>query len=423
MARPYVQDLEWPKITEPKKGTWLVDTGVRAGKRMRKRFKKLKEAKTWANSFKRPAQLYGKATLTDTQRYQFLQAEDMLKSRGFKSISVVQCVQHYLDFKQVSGKSPNVAEAVKEVIADKSGRYQVQLGVNLKLFLEMFGTRKPADITPDELHACIFKRTDIAETTRQNHYRGIQTFYSYCKEAGWIEESPLKKRHAPDIKPYMPQILTVEETKKLLAHTPDNMRVFMALALFCGVRIQELCRLKFTDIVWNAHDNCYMVLIGPDIGKKNRARNIPIPANADLWLSGYIKPHTPHPVYLKPDRCTYILPGKEGGVSYRIREIGIKAGIKLSQNVMRHSFASYYYEITRDAEQTRYRLGHTTDDILFTHYRQLVARTSTTTSPFEYFKICPPQYGTLKAHMESLGKPMSVLNSPTPEALRALHLL
>ena len=423
MARPYVKDLVWPKITPLPKNRWLVDTGVRAGKRMRKKFATEKEAIAWADSFKRPVELNGQAALTDTQRHQHVLADHMLKSNGFTTVSVVDAVNHYLRFMQVSGKSPKVSEAVHQLIESHQGRYKVQLGVSLNDFLAAFGEKKAADIDGDELRQCIFKRTDIKETTRHNHYRAIQTFFAYCKDSGWIEKSPLQKRHIPKVGAYNPQILTIKDAAKLLMVTTDpkyeNMRLFMGLALFCGIRIQELCRLKYSDIVWNSHDKCHVVLIGPHIGKKNRARNVPVPANCELWIIDHLKAHTPHPIYLKKERCDYVLPGEEGGVSYRLREIAKKAGVTMSQNIMRHSFASYYYELTRDAEQTRYRLGHNTPDVLFTHYRQLVTGT---TNPFDYFKICPPKYG-MDAHLNGVNKKMADIATPTPEALRILHLL
>ena len=48
------------------------------------------------------------------------------------------------------------------------------------------------------------------------------------------------------------------------------------------------------------------------------------------------------------------------------------SGIQWTQDVLRHSFASYAYELSRDAPATAYEMGHRGTDIFFRHYRGLV---------------------------------------------------
>jgi len=431
MGRPFVKDLQWPRVSELPNGRWLVDTGKRTAQRVRKKFPTEKEAREYAKTFERPFELDGKAALTELQRREHLLADHLLKDNGLANVSVVDAVRHYLKFVQLSGNSPNIRDAMARMLAERSGRYRDQLRFNLRDFVDAHGDKKPASITPDEVQAAIKKPKGIAATTRHNLYSALRTFFSYCKEAEWLEKSPVRKSFAPKVTEFDPQILTIKDAEKLMRATPDHMRVFMALALFCGIRIQELCRLKFSDIAWNDYDKGWIVLISPAIGKKNRARNVPVPANAEAWIINravpkggmgnvFYGPHTPNPPYIMPERCEYVMPGKEGGVSYRIREIAKTAGVKLSQNVMRHSFASYYFELTRDAEQTRYRLGHNTPDVLFTHYRQLVARA--TTNPFGYFHIWPNP-ADLQNHLNEIGQPRANATTASPAAFRMLHLL
>ncbi len=367
----------------------------------------------------------GANVLTDSAKAEYLHAKSLLSTIASK-LTLVDVVQHYMRFQVVTGVSPKVSTAVAHCLKEKknmSERYHKQIEFVLGDFTEQFGERKPADITGDELKEFIFARrlnktklrakekreVEIKDTTRHNLFRALQVFFSYCKNNNWISEIPLNKRHIPKVGNIAVTILSIPDTKRVLDATPDDMRVFMALALFCGVRIQELCKLRHCDIAISPRDEMSYVLIGPNVSKTNRARNIQVPYNCELWINDY----------LKEDESP-LIPVKASSIFYRVRAIGIKAGVKLPQNVMRHSFASYYYETTRDAEQTRYRLGHNTPTMLFDHYRALVLRIAD--APFNYFKILPEgkSFDSL-LHQEK--KDVNFLAQPTQPALRLLRLL
>ena len=434
MARPFVDNLAWPRVSK-KAGKWLVDTGdSRVSVRIRKKFSIEKEARAFADSFRRPA---APTALTPTQHAETALSLQLLKDAGFAGTSIVTCVRYWLRFREVAGVAPTVEDVYKLMVGERTGRYREQLEWTLAPFLAEFGKLKPGEIMPDALYEYLYRRRDIAETTRQNHYRAVQTLLSYCRDHNWLgDQWPLQKRHIPKVSRYNPKILTVRQARALKAASPPEMVPFMALALFCGIRTQELCRMKFSDIAYNNHDKCFMALVSAEVGKGNRSRNIPIPANAELWIGTYDR----HPArkrgrknnrrrnYQNRGRRDYIMPGLEGGVYARVRVIARKAGVPMSQNIMRHSFASYYYEVTRDAEQTRYRMGHETESMLFTHYRQLIVRAGEV-DPFEYFKILPPKATWLHYLSQATGGPgihiakVRDIDRPTPEALRILHLL
>ena len=59
-------------------------------------------------------------------------------------------------------------------------------------------------------------------------------------------------------------------------------------------------------------------------------------------------------------------------------------------NAMRHSFASYHFELHGNSQKTTIELGHKTDDLLFSHYRSLTKKGSGS----QYFSIFPTKIET-----------------------------
>jgi integrase len=408
-------DLEWPLVRPLLKkndGRFLVDTGKRTAKRIRRVFDSKSGADEYADELRAERNLYGKSVMTETAKAEYHHAKQILGTIKSK-LSLVDVANHYISFHVARGRSPNVSGAVEDLLKAKkplSERYIQQLKFILKDFVSEYGTREPCTITPDELVEFIFRRQDIAETTRHGLYRALAVFFNYCMSARWISDFPLNARHIPTVNDVDPSILTIAEARRLLEATPEDMMVFVALGLFCGIRNQELCRLTSKDIVLSPRDQCYYVVIDRSVSKGNRARNIAIPYNCDQWMGDIVSGRDSDP----------IIPVKESSIFYRLREIGKAADVKLPQNVIRHSFASYYYETTRDAERTRYRLGHNTPSTLFEHYRSQVFRTAD--YPFDYFKILPKgkDFGAL---LYRAGKDASFLAEPTQPALELLRLL
>ena len=59
------------------------------------------------------------------------------------------------------------------------------------------------------------------------------------------------------------KVLSLEDQRKLVGYLTDNIdleKVAILLSLFCGLRIGEICALKWEDIPW-LEDGCYSVLI------------------------------------------------------------------------------------------------------------------------------------------------------------------
>ena len=439
MGRGIDTTLDWPAVRKLSSGSWLVDTGARLKVRQRKRFDLKKEADEFASDLRKGFSFDGKRALSEQQKNEYRLAVSTLGDQ-YKKVSLVDVVNFYLKMQGVSAISKLVREAVPLFINSrrkKSVRYVKQLEFVLGEFADLFGNRKPAEITKQELDQFISgkrlnKRNptkEIAQTTRHNLHRAVCAFFTYCWKEKWVLENPMDYVNSPDPARLSPKILTIDQAKKLLDFVEEkhtDMLGFFALSLFCGIRVQELCRMTIQDLALDSHDAKYYAIIRPEVAKIGRPRNVNIPYNCFTWLNSWLtNARIPisrnHHTKRKLEDTDRIVPVSAASVFYRTKLIAKESGIVLPQNVLRHSFASYFFETTHDAEQTRARLGHETDDILFKHYAQLVGRAR---HPIEYFKIIPNSvnWDGIESDLGVRKKP-EILRANTTDTFRLLNLL
>ena len=172
-----------------------------------------------------------------------------------------------------------------------------------------------------------------------------------------------------------PTIVSPQEAERLLgaalAETKLEMLAYTTLALFCGIRSEELQKLTWENI----KDGSY-VEIPRTVAKKRRVRHVDIPAVAKPWLE--LCERKSGPIV----DCSYAAFGR------RFTALRTRAGFtKWDRNAMRHSFGSYHYALHGNALETARQMGHSQgDDTLFTHYRALASKDSAQ----KYFSIKPP---------------------------------
>jgi hypothetical protein len=97
-----------------------------------------------------------------------------------------------------------------------------------------------------------------------------------------------------------------------------------------------------------------------------------IPDNAVMWLRHFGLKAT-GPIRAKNHRKLVELSRDQAGIK------------KWPKNAMRHSFASYHFELHGDSKKTAKELGHRGEDLLFSHYRSLTKKGS----GIKYFAISP----------------------------------
>jgi site-specific recombinase XerD len=232
------------------------------------------------------------------------------------------------------------------------------------------------DITTDALSTYFQSNPQWSDHTRRSHYAVIRSFLNFAVEEKYLQTNPINAvKRPPKPKDNKPGILTIEQTSKLLdaikrAENEAQQAIgpYVVLALFCGIRAEELDRLTW-DLV---DEEKQTVEIPEDIAKKHRCRYVDIPDNAVMWLRHFgLK--AIGPIRAKNHRKLVELSRDQAGVK------------KWPKNAMRHSFASYHFERDGDSKKTANELGHRGEDLLFSHYRSLTKKGSGS----QYFAISP----------------------------------
>jgi integrase len=175
----------------------------------------------------------------------------------------------------------------------------------------------------------------------------------------------IKEIEGPGGESRQPAILSPGDAEKLLKaafNEPTlDLGAVVVLGLFGGIRTEELKRLEWDAVRLDEKDP--FVVIGPEIAKKRRIRNVPLPECAVGWLQRW-------PRGEKVTRSSHA-----NDYQKRFKKLCQKAELVWDANAMRHSFGSYHYAQYGNSIETARILGHKSDDtVLFSHYRALTTK-------------------------------------------------
>lgn len=232
----------------------------------------------------------------------------------------------------------------------------------------------------------------LAPRTKKNYRMVLAEVLAYAKQKRYLASNPLEEFTRQDIKEIegaggeaqQPAILTPGDAEKLLraafSETKLDLGAAVVLGLFGGIRTEELKRLQW-DAVHLGEEHPFVV-IGPEIAKKRRVRNVPLPECAVAWLQRW-------PRGDKVTRSSHA-----NDYQKRFKKLCKKADLVWDANAMRHSFGSYHYATHGNSIETARILGHKSDDtVLFSHYRAL----TTKEQGKAFFGIYPKENGAVIA--------------------------
>lgn len=350
---------------------------VEGGKERKKFFRTNDKARAFYNLRKQEFSRIGAqaGSMTDDQRlealdcYKRLQAwegvtlrdcvDRMIKelehSKKQKSITVADAVDEFLSWKRRSNKRDRtVASLEHELSAFFSGRLNKQLGTIGRKACEAWILGPVRD------------RTSGADTsdpstgrTQRNRKARLHSFYAWALKKKLIDTNPVQGIECAELDESEPEILTLDECRRLLAATQDfnagMMMPYTVLGLFCGIRPAELSRLTWENVSFEDRT----VTIRGAAAKLRARRNIEIPSNAVEWLAPYALKGTP------------IFPPNTRKSLEAIRE---SAGLTLwKQDCMRHTALSARLALGISEGEVATWAGNS-PDILHRHYKGLMSR-------------------------------------------------
>lgn len=189
-------------------------------------------------------------------------------------------------------------------------------------------------------------------------YMSLRSFYNFLHKSKQVKENIMKQIETPKVKKKPKSVPEIDAIEKILAQ-PDlktqaglRDRAIMELLYSSGLRISELCALKFENVTQNS--------VTIESGKGNRTRTIPIGSQAHEFISRYIDTYR----------------GRDGGILFQnfykqkisrvhlyrlICEYAKQAGIdNFTPHSFRHSCATHFLEEGADIHFVQKILGHST---------------------------------------------------------------
>ena len=285
--------------------------------------------------------------------------------------TVSDAVDFYLQHLEAAQKSAKVSEAFVELIKNREAsgasiRYCYDLKLRVGRFSKDFGDRIVSTINTAELDDWL-AGLNLAPVTRNTFRRDLRTFFSFCATRHYCLDNPVvKTRKAKEVDGEI-GILSVDETSRLLKAADDASLPYFAIGAFAGLRPAELQRLRWEEIHWDSN----LIEVKAAKSKTARRRFIKLRPNLERWLRAYRKHHGP----ICPD-------------GLRKLELETRERAKITDwpaNALRHSFASYHLTHFKNAAELALEMGHTNQQMIFDHYRQLVRPADAA----RYWEVCP----------------------------------
>lgn len=257
---------------------------------------------------------------------------------------------------------------------------------DVQLLADFLGEDKIAGATFEELQKFLkhLYESDFNARSQARIVSGMRAFYRYLIYANVREDDPTELLDAPKIGMHLPDVLTVDEIKDIIAvidlSTPEGHRnrAMLEVMYGCGLRVSELVTLRLSNLFF---DDGFIKVVG----KGSKERLIPIGTTAMKMVNLYINGKRKE-LKIKKGEEDYVFLNRRGAhltremvfmlVKKWVKEAGINKTV--SPHTFRHSFATHLIEGGADLRAVQEMLGHesiTTTEI-YTHLDQDYLRTN-----------------------------------------------
>jgi integrase len=271
--------------------------------------------------------------------------------------TIAEAVEFYLKHLQTERGSVPVPQAVQELISNRrdagfSMRYCGDLKSRLGRFAKAFAERTVATIATKEIEAWL-ESLGVAPVTRNTYRRDVRTLFSFCTKRNYCAENPATaatraKEPSRDV-----EVLTVEDTRLLLAASSPELLPYWAIGLFAGLRSSEILNLQWADVDFGDG------LITVRSAKTGRKRFVKMQRNLLAWLAPY---------RMKAGAVV-------ASINFRKQSEADRAAAGLGErwpsNAARHSFGSYWLAQFNDINALALQMGNS-PTVIEKHYKRAV---------------------------------------------------
>ena len=350
--------------------SWRVDISAKktGHKREQRQFSTKEGARTYSAARWSEIQQVGQQafTLTAAQRADAALAFRLLAGSG---LTLAGAVGIALKHSKYTAVQISVEELRQRFLASPGRRGQklverrhsslVDARTRTEVFQRKHGAIMVDEITPGAIRQWLTEMDGLSPTSRNNYRRAVHAMFAFAVAEGLRSDNPVSKIPSYSAAKPEPAILSIAEATRLMNAAASNselgLMAFVTLGLFAGLRRAELEKLNWSAVKYDRR----MVTVSAEIAKTGSIRNVALTPCAIEWLERCA------------DRQATIAPP---GLDKRLRKLRALAGITdWHGNELRHSFASYHFDLHQNAPLTAAMLGHNSGtQLLFEHYRSLV---------------------------------------------------
>jgi len=365
---------------------WAIDGLPRVnGKRQRRFFRNKDAAERELATVKKKLRKEGEKALLipDGLRIEALDCRDRLKPYN---ASLKDAVTFFISHIEARKKSCPVQAATDEYLKlqrlnHRSERHIGDLKYRLGVFNATFRPRLMSEISVHEVEQWLHGLKQSPKSLN-NFHTAVSALFSFAVKRSYASHNPLDAIDKIRVPAKAPGILSPDECERLLNATGSGLVPSLAVQAFCGVRSAETLRLRWSDVDITRG----FVQVSAEHAKGARRRLIEMSENLKEWLLPYAHRS-----------------GKLWALShvefYRDLETArAKAAIdKWPSNALRHSYASYHLALHQNAAALALQMGHTSQAMIFSNYREVVTRQDAE----RYWSIRPAQAATNVIHIKA----------------------
>lgn len=239
------------------------------------------------------------------------------------------------------------------VIAKRNANRREEYLTSLKNYCKRFAVKFPdlRAVTVSDVETFIAQFS--CASSRQTWLSRISTMFAFAVKRGMLIANPCDKVERVTVDHPLPEILTVEQAKVLLGSCPDTIKPYLALAMFAGIRPDEILRMDWADV--DLETRTVEVK-----GKTRHRRIVPLEDAAVAMLSRFKK------------ESGRVAPSKSTLKRWRKKKRELIGG-KWTADILRHTAASYLLPIVKDIGIVATRFGNS-PKMLQEHYIRPVTR-------------------------------------------------
>jgi integrase len=276
----------------------------------------------------------------------------------------------------VSAATDRLLEKAK--VDGMSVRHRSSMASTLSRFGKTFGTEKVAGIKLHHVQGWLdgyrVKDGRPLSPVSFNTYRAyLALFFSFCLKRGWATSNPVAGIDARKVLTKVPRLMSASDLRRVLAKCPPELKPALALQAFCGCRVSEVARLRWSDVLIGQGAEGF-VQIGAQAAKTSRRRLTPITP----LLANYLSKVRGEGFVYAPGG------GRVNSMQFALANLrdSLSGAVAWSRNALRASAVSYRLALTKDAAATALEFGHS-QSVLMRDYREL----TTPTEAREWFSV------------------------------------